>query len=234
MMRTTNGLLVLLASLLLLPAHTARADTDLRYNQVHLQAQQSESVSNDTMHVSLSTYGEARDPASLAMQLNTDMEWALAIARQNEGVTVSTGGYQTYPVHRDNVLKGWRGQQSLELEGKDTRQIGELAGQLQEKLQIKSINFSVSGEKRHAVENRLIDRALEAFKQRARIVGDNLKASGYRIVDINISTSAQRPPVPYQARMMAAPMEAAAAVAVEAGESDIVVSVNGTVELQLP
>ncbi len=233
-MRTTTGLLVLLASALLLVLQTSRADTELRYNQVHLQSQQSESVSNDTMHVSLSTYGEARDPAKLATQINTDMEWALAIARQNEGVTVSTGGYQTYPVHRDNVLKGWRGQQSLELEGKDTLRIGELAGRLQEKLQVKSIHFSVSEEKRHAVEDRLIGRVLDAFKQRARIVGDNLKAGGYRIVDINISTTAQRPPVPYQARMMAAPMEAAAPVAVEAGESDIVVSVNGTIELQIP
>jgi predicted secreted protein len=233
MMTTKTGFFLLLTPLLLL-VHTALADTEQRYNQVHLQAQQSESVSNDTMHASLSTYGEARDPAKLATQLNTDMEWALAIARQQDGVTVSSGGYQTYPVHRDNVLKGWRGQQGLELEGKDTRQIGELLGRLQEKLQIKSIHFSVSGELRQAVENRLIGRALEAFKQRARIVADNLKASGYRIVDINISTSAQRPPMPYQARMMAAPMEAAAPVAVEAGESDIVVSVNGTVELKLP
>lgn len=233
MMRATTGLLLLLAPLLLL-AHSARADTDLHYNQIHLQAQQSESVSNDTMHVSLSTYGEARDPAKLATQINTDMEWALAIARQQEGVTASSGGYQTYPVHRDNVLKGWRGQQGLQLEGKDTRQIGELTGRLQEKLQVKSIHFSVSEDKRHAVENRLIGRALDAFKQRARLVGDNLKAGGYRIVDINISTSAQHPPVPYQARMMAAPMDAAAPVAVEAGESDIVVSVNGTIELQTP
>jgi predicted secreted protein len=232
MMRAGIRYLLLLAPLLL--AHTVRADTELRYNQVHLQAQQSESVSNDTMHVSLSTHGEARDPAVLATQLNQDMEWALAIARQHEGVSVSSGGYQSYPVHRDNVLKGWRGQQGLELEGKDPRQIGELAGRLQEKLQIKSIHFSVSGEKRHAVENRLIGRALDAFKQRARIVGDNLKAGRYLIVDINISTSAQRPPMPYQARMMAAPMEATAPVAVEAGESDIVVSVSGTVELQLP
>jgi predicted secreted protein len=220
--------------LLLLVAHPARTDTDLRYNQVHLQAEQSESVSNDTMHASLSTYGEARDPASLATQLNTDMEWALTIARQQDGVTVSSGGYQTYPVHRENVLKGWRGQQGLELEGKDTRQIGELLGRLQEKLQLKSIHFSVSGAQREAVENRLIGRALDAFKQRARIVADNLKAGGYRIVNINISTSAQRPPMPYQARMMAAPMEAAAPVAVEAGESEIEVRIDGTVELQLP
>lgn len=232
-MRTPTGLLVLLIPLVLL-TQAARADTERHYNQVHLQAQQSESVSNDTMHVSLSSYGEARDPARLATQLNTDMEWALAIVRQQEGVTASTGSYQTYPVHRDNVLKGWRGQQGLELEGKDSRQLSELIGRLQEKLQVKSIRFSVSEEKRHAVENRLIDRALEAFKQRARIVGDNLKAGGYRIVDIHVSSSAQRPPLPYQARMMAATTEDAAPVAVEAGESDVVVSVNGTVELQLP
>jgi predicted secreted protein len=218
---------------LLITAGSAWADEALRYNQVHLQAQQSRSVSNDTMHVTLNTYADMRDAAELAERINRDMEWALAMAKAVAGVLVSTGAYQTWPVYRDNIKKGWRGQQSLILEGTDTKALSRLAGQLQEKLQIKSMNFSVSDEKRTEVENSLIRTALDAFKQRAKIVGDNLQATGYRLVDININTSAQRPPIVYQAR--AATMEAAAApVATEAGESDIRVTVNGTIELLIP
>ena len=212
---------------------TPRADEPLRYNQVHLQAQQSESVSNDTMHVSLSTHAEERDPAKLARKINEDMEWALAKAKQVEGVKISTGSYQTWPITTKNITTGWRGQQSLELESKDTGSLALLAGELQDRLQIKSMRFSVSDDRRMAVENRLIGAALNAFKQRARIVGDNLEANGYRIVDINIGTSGQAPPVMYQARMAVA-MEASDAVAVEGGESDIRVTVNGTVELLIP
>ena len=209
------------------------ADTAPRYNQVHLQSQQNESVSNDTMHVTLSTYAEQRDPANLARQINDDMEWALAKAKQVKDVKVSTGSYQTWPITNKKVTTGWRGQQSLELESKDSGSLARLAGELQSRLQIKSMRFSVSHEKRMAVENRLIDGALNAFKERARIIGDNLQANGYRIVDLNIGTSGHTPPVMYKARM-ALGMEASDAVAVEGGESDIRVTVNGTVELIIP
>ena len=209
------------------------ADTDLRYNQVRLQSQQSESVSNDTMHVTLGTHAEQRDPASLARKINEDMEWALSKAKQVKGVKVSTGSYQTWPITNKKVTTGWRGQQNLELESKDTASLARLAGELQDRLQIKSMNFTVSDDKRMAVENRLIEAALNAFKDRARIVGDNLKADGYRIVDINIGTSGQAPPVRHQPRMAMA-MEASDAVAVEGGESDIQVTVDGTIELFIP
>jgi len=214
-------------------ATSVRADTAPRYNQVHLQSQQSESVSNDTLHVTLSTYAELRDPASLARQINEDMEWALAKARQVKGVKISTGSYRTWPITNKKVTTGWRGQQNLELESKDTESLARLAGELQDRLQIKSMRFSVSHEKRMAVENRLIGSALDAFKERARIVGDNLHANGYRIVDINIGTSGRAPPVRFKASRTLA-MEAGDAVAVEGGESDILIIVNGTIELLIP
>ena len=211
-MRMTGVIAASLLAVLAISA-TVQADGDLRYNQVRLQAEQSEAVSNDTMHVTLRTFAESRDPADLATTINRDMDWALQLAKGVEGVGVSTGGYQTYPVHKENVIKGWRGQQDLVLEGRDHAALGRLVGQLQEKLQVRS-------------------RTLDAFRERAGIVGSNLEAKGYRIVELNINTSSHQPPMPYQARMAA--MEAAAPVVTEAGDSDIRVSINGTVELQLP
>ena len=226
--------MMMIAICLVISAAAAGADTEPRYNQVRLQSQQSESVSNDTMHVTLQTYAEMQDPARLAARINQEMEWALANAQEVEGVKVSTGSYQTWPVTRKEVTTGWRGQQTLILESRDTEVLSRLTGQLQEKLQIKSMNFTVSDEKRVAVENRLIDIALNAFKERARIVGDNLKADGYRIVEVNVGTTTQRPPVMYQARMATLSSAAGEAVAVEGGESDVRVTVNGTIELHIP
>jgi len=230
MMRRLAALVCLLAVATLAQAD----DDDVRYNQFRLSAQQSESVSNDTMHVTLNTYAEMQDPAKLATRINREMQWALDIAKQYPDVKVSTGSYQTWPVTRKEVTSAWRGQQDLMLESRDTEKLGKLAAQLQEKLKIKSMSFSVSDEKRMAVENRLIDAALDAFKQRADIIGNNLKANGYRFVDVNVGTSAQRPPVMYQARMASVSMEASDSVAVEGGESDIQVTLSGTVELQIP
>jgi predicted secreted protein len=226
---------VVLALLLAGPPPAARADADTHYNRIQLQAQQTESVSNDVMHVTLSTFGEARDPAELATRVNDDMQWALGVAKRYAGVTVGTGSYQTYPVYEENELKRWRAQQNLELEGKDSRRVGQLVGELQARLQVKSMSFSVSNEKRITVENRLIGQALEAFKTRAGIIGNNLHSTGYRIVDLSIGTSSPRPPVPYPVGVRAASMTAAESrPGVQAGESEIAVTVSGTIELTMP
>ena len=228
------GHVALVFALLACCMSTAGADSETHYNRVQLQAQQTESVGNDTMHVSMNSFGEARDPAALASRINKDMAWALEIARRYEDVTVGTGGYRTSPVYKDNALQGWRGEQSLELEGRDNRAMSRLVGELQDKLRVSAMSFSVSDGKRTAVENRLIGQALDAFKARAAIVVGNLHASGYRIVDLSIGTAAPRPPVPYPVGVMAASMKPESRVAVESGESDISVSVSGNIELTLP
>ena len=71
-----KSIALLLAVLLLPPAALADED-ERRYNLVRLQAERVEHVSNDTMHVSLNTYGEDRDASQLAKRINTDMKWAL-------------------------------------------------------------------------------------------------------------------------------------------------------------
>lgn len=223
--------IALLLAVLLLPSLAQADEDERRYNLVRLQAERVEQVSNDTMHVSLNTYGEDRDAAQLAERINADMKWALQQVAGYKAVKAKTGTYRTWPVERDKILtKGWRGQQALELKSTDIEMLSKLAGMLQERLRINSMRFTVSDEQREAAENRLVDQALDAFKERARIIRLNFNASGYRIVDINVGTSTAHPPVRYQARMATADM-AESAVAVEGGESDIRVNINGTIEL---
>lgn len=220
--------------LLLLAAPVVAGDTEQHYNHIRLQAERIEQVGNDTMHVSLNSYAEHQDAAQLAAQLNADMEWALQQVGMYKNIQARTGSYQTWPVNRDKILtKGWRGQQNLELESTDIKALSQLAGELQKRLKINSMRFSVSDGAREAAENRLIDAALNAFKERARIIRVNLKASGYRIVDLNVGTSASQPPMRYRSDAMVASM-AEKSVATEAGESDIRVNVNGTIELVVP
>jgi len=219
---------------LLLLAGAVFADEQPRYNLVRLQSQASEQVGNDTMQVTLHASGEERDPADLASRINADMGWALDLARRNEAIKVSTGNYRTWQVRQDNRPKGWRAEQELLLESRDTLALSKLAGQLQEKLQISAMNFSVSAETRTSVENRLIEQALQSFRARALIIGDKLQANAYRIVELNIGTFAQQPPVVYRAPMATAALEAAAPVAAAGGESEIQVTVSGSIELVMP
>jgi predicted secreted protein len=214
----------------------AQAADPVRYNQVNLSAAVSEQVGNDTMHVTLGTYAEDSDAARLAAHINHDMEWALSMVKSRKQVKAATGSYQTWPLTSKDghTTTGWRGQQTLELESRDSELLGKLSGELQQRLKINGMNFTVSDDKRTGVENRLIDSALDAFKARARIVATNLKARDFRIVSVNINTSAQQPPVMYRPRMVLASVESDSAVGVENGESEVQVNVSGTIELVMP
>jgi predicted secreted protein len=210
----------------------AGEDGEQKYNQVHIQAMRSQTVSNDRMQVVMTAYREGDDPAVLAGQINQDMDWALDVLRTHEGIKVTSGMYQTFPLHYKGTLKGWRASQDVHLEGRDVSVLSEIVGRLQERLQVKSMEFSVSDARQAEVENGLIEQVLDAFKQRAAIVQANLKASGYRFVSLDVQTAGRVQPRPVFARMQTATMEAEQPVAVAAGESTVSVSVSGTIELQ--
>lgn len=206
------------------------ADEASRYNQIHFQVERSRPVENDRMQAVLSLTAEDDNAARLADQINRSMDAALKTAKARAKVEVRTGSYRTYPVYNKEKIQRWRATQELLLEGSDFAELGSLIGQLQERLQVTSINFSVSPVRRAAVEDELIAQALDAFKQRAELVRKQLAAKGYRIVDVSINTGGGQP-VPM---MRAAAMETASVAppAVEAGTSTLSVNVGGVIELQ--
>ena len=100
-------------------------------------------------------------------------------------------------------------------------------------LQVTAITFSVSRERRATIEDELIAKALEAFKQRADLVRRQLAGKDYRIMDVSINPDGIAPaPRPMMRNTASMETASAAAPAVQAGTSTISVSVSGTIELQ--
>ncbi len=208
----------------------AAADEAPRYNQIHFQVERSRPVDNDRMHATLAITAEDDSAARLADRINRGMDWAVKTAKTRTGVEARSGGYRTYPVYNKEKIQRWRATQELLLEGSDFAELGSLIGQLQERLQVTSINFSVSAERRRAVEDELIAQALGAFKQRAELIRRQLAAKSYRIVDVSINTGGGQP----APLMRGLALEAASVTppAVEAGASILTVNVGGAIELQ--
>lgn len=201
-----------------------------RYNQVHFQVERNRAVDNDRMHAVLNTTAEDDSAARLADQINKTMDWALKTAKTKTKIEVRTGGYRTHPVYDKGKIRRWRATQELIVEGSDFAEMGGLIGQLQERLQVTSINFSVSDEKRRAMEDELIMQALDAFKQRAELVRKQFAAKGYRVVDVSINTGGGQP-APLM-RGLAMESASVAPPALEAGASALTLIVGGTIELQ--
>jgi predicted secreted protein len=207
------------------------ADAAPRYNQVHFQVERSRPVDNDRMRATLAITAEDDNATRLADTINRTMDWALKTAKAHGKTEVRTSAYRTYPVYNKEKIRRWRGTQEMTLEGTDFAALGGLIGQLQERLQVTSVDFTVSPTRRAAVEDELIVQALDAFKRRAELVRKNLAAKGYRIVDVSINTGGGHP-APVVMRAASLESNSLAPPALEAGTSTLSVNVSGVIELQ--
>jgi len=119
----------------------------------------------------------------------------------------------------------------LRLESQDMTLMSDVLGKLQSDLALQSIQFTISPGSRNQQDEKLIDKALDAFENRAQQVVKKLGRKNYKIVDINISSSGAIGVRP-QYKMRAMAMEAeASAPAISAGEQTVSVTVNGNIEL---
>ncbi len=224
---------VLLASIAAgLLACGANADEPDPRNRADFQVERTRDVANDQVRAVVGITDEGADPAALADRVNRTMAWGLAKAKGAQGVEVKSGGYNTSPVYQDGKIRRWRASQDLIIESEDVDAVSALVGTLQERLQLRSIGFSVSPERRRGVEDELIQEAMAAFRARADLVQDSMGARGWSLVRVSINTGGGGPPRPYyaaEARMAAA---SPAPPALEGGTSRLTVNVNGTVELE--
>ena len=221
--------------LVLFPLQAFAHDTeshhiDGHYDRVHLSASAEQQIENDTIIATLYAEEEGSNPAQLADLVNKKIEWAAKLVKRHKDIKLQTNSYSTHPVYNKNKISRWRVRQSIKLESRNMAKVSELLGQLQDKLALQGIQFAVSSGLKTKTDGGLIADALSAFENRASLVVKQLKRKGYKIVDINISTSGNMRQRNLNVR--AAMMESVAAPTVEAGEQTVGVTVSGSVELE--
>ncbi len=225
-----RNLLLVYWSMAMVVSATAAAGTAVPEDQISFQVEVGREVGNDRVIAVLTATAEDRKPAALADAINQDMAWALEQARAGGQVTVQSGNYQTYPVYGDKRrIVRWRGRQELRLEAQDVDQLSQLVGTLQSRLQVQSLQFSVSPERRQQAEDELMDQALKAYQARADRIRAALGAKRYRLMDINIRSGGQRPVVPVRAEALS--RSSVSTPALEQGTSRISVQVGGRIRL---
>ena len=218
--------------LVVLPPGMSVAEQEQITDQVSFQVGVSREVDNDRVVALLTVDAEDRDPAQLADTVNRSMGWALEHARADTRITVRTGGYQTYPVYDERKIVRWRARQELYLESGDVDRLSQLTGQLQERLQVQSLRFSVSEQRRKEVEAGLVEQVLTDFQQRAELIAGALGAKSYQLVEVAVQTGERDHPVPLRAEAMAVASRAAVTPpAMESGTSRVVVQASGSIRL---
>lgn len=219
---------------ILLPfASVGSSAEGLNYNVVDLSAQARREVNNDLMQATLFAEAVGQSPAQLSATVNDQLNKAINAAKKVKSVRVESGDYQSQANYRDGKQDGWRTRGEVRLESADFSGLATLLGQLQsENLQLSSVQFSVSPQLREQVENELVRDALKAFQQRADVVRQSLNKNAVKIVSIRLETQNMYPVPRPMFRVSAMAMDKAEAAPAEAGNSEIIVMANGSIQVE--
>ena len=212
---------------------SAHAETT-GYNQVSFQTQVQSEVPNDEVRASLYKKMQATNAKTLATNINTVVNNAMAVAKRYPSVTVTTGQQRTYPRYdKNDKIIGWTGQANIDLKSTDFAATSQLIADLQETLVMDNLSFGVSEQKKDTTEQQLMMEASQAFQKQARALTTAWNARGYRIVSVNLNSNNNYPVPMYRGMSMKAEMADASVPSqnFESGNSTISVTANGTIEL---
>jgi predicted secreted protein len=200
------------------------------YDRVHLSTSAQTRVDNDTVIATLYAQEEGSDAAQLTDIVNGRISNAIKLIKQHDEIKVQTSSYSTSPVYHNNKITGWRVRQNIRLESQNMPLVSEVLGDLQQTIALQGINFAVSPELKNSTDEVLIAEALKRFEQRAHNITRQLGRKNYKIVDVNVSTSANH--YPRRNYEIAAVASDAAAPSIEAGEQTLQVTVSGQIEME--
>lgn len=232
--RSVARAVVALAAAAFLSAPAVQAEEEVLFDRYSISAQASGEVANDLLTAQMAVEHNDRDSATLANRVNADMSWALEKIRQYPSVTATSGNYSTWPQHERKTgrIIGWRSSQLLKLESDDFPAARKAIRDLQERLQVRGLSLIPKVETRQSREDDLIAEALNSFRQRAALVQSTMGASDFRIISVDINTNShmRHPAMRYE--QAASMSKVANEPAIAAGTSEVVVSLNGFIQLQ--
>ncbi|SDL97691.1 Predicted secreted protein [Oryzisolibacter propanilivorax] len=205
---------------------------------LQLSASGSVEVQQDLLVLTLATTREGSDAASVQKELRQALDAALQQARADaapEQMEVRTGDFGLHPRYdKEGAITGWQGRAELVLSGRDFGRITGTAGRIRT-LAISRVAFDLSRQARQRVEGQAEAEAIAAFKARAEALARGFGFSGYSLREVSVNSNESSPgPRPRVMAMQAkgAAYEMDAPVPVEAGKSQVMVTISGSVQLR--
>ncbi len=222
-----------------MPAGVARAaDTPPNVNVpiVSLSASATASVANDRVYAWLRAEVDHADPTRAAADVNTRMARALARARTVPGVEVATSGYSSFQATEKGQPSRWRIAQTLTLEGSDFAVMAALVTKLQadDALVMSGMNFAVSPDARRRAEDALTLQAIKSWQARAQNAAVGFGYQAWRTGKVAVQTGDFARPQPMFRQSMNTMAASAPPVSLEAGNTDVTVTVSGEALLENP
>ena len=199
-----------------------------------LNAQASQKVATDEMVALLGVTREGTNLGALNQAVLTELQGALAQARQVAGVNGRLGAVQTQRTYsQKGEPNGWRVVGTLELDSRKLKELGDLVGALSLRLEMRGVSFRLSSQRTKELEEQLLVDAAKSFGQKARSLATSFGYAGYRLKEVSVSQARPGPDPGIAVPMMAmkAQAMAPASMPAEGGEVELSVTMSGTVTL---
>jgi predicted secreted protein len=232
-MRTTW--LIPLFATLALPVMAQTPTRDASPPTVNVSASATATLPNDRMTAWLRAESDNASAKVAAADVNTRVTAALARVKGVSAISASSAGYGTDQLNDKGKPARWRVTQTIKLESGDFPALAAVIGQLQDDgLLFTGMAFSLSDDARRKAEDSVTQQAIKSWQARAAAASSALGFGAWRVGDVNVQTSDGGRPFPMMRSDMKVMSAAAAPPPVEAGTTEVTVTVSGAAVLQAP
>lgn len=210
-------------------ASEASSDTNHR---VHFEIQQKTQVDNDELIIRFNSVAKGGSAQEVTRDINRTMQSAMRVLQKYPQIISKTEHYSVYPVYVKQTIKNWRGKQVLSLAMKNDPDLLKAVERIQDILNYQSMHFSVSEQRREQVLKKLQSQAIAKFRQQAQSIADDFGAQSFQITNTQIRQN--QPLIQPRAVMAQADVASFAtrsAPVIESGQSEITISLNGSMIL---
>jgi predicted secreted protein len=202
---------------------------------ISVSAQSSATVPNDRLHAWFRVEVDNPSASAAAAEVNQRVARILAKLKALPDAQTSTSGYTTQQIVEKGKPSRWRVVQTIKVEGGDFAAIGDAAGRLQAEdgAVLSGLSFAISEELRKRTQDAITQQAIAAWRARAQAAAQGFGASGWRPGRVTIQAGDGARPYPmFRAGAEMQMAAAAAPVPLEAGSTDVTVSVTGEAILE--
>jgi len=211
------------------------ADLTAPSGVVALTATASTDVTRDMLTITLMTNRDGADANAVQSSLKQAVESALSEARSVSRpgqIDVRTGNFSLSPRYSPkNAITGWQGSAEVVLEGRDLPGLSQLAGRIQS-MSIARVSQGLSREQREKAEAGALSQAISRYRAQAAEVTKQFGYTSYAVREVSVSTNDPGPnPVPMFAVARSMAVQNDAPMPIEAGQTSVTVTVNGTVQM---
>ncbi len=200
---------------------------------VTVSASATATVGNDRLQAWLRAEAENTSPAAAASQVNAIVAKALASARSYPAVKLATTGYATQQISEKGKASRWRVAQTVSLDSADFTAAATLISKLQDEdgLLLSSMGFSLADKTRRDAEDGVTRQAIRSWQSRAEQAAQALGFASWHPGHLTVQAGDSGRIYPTM-RAQATTGFAAAPVALEAGTTDVSVTVSGEAVLE--